>query len=83
MRHRGTKESKPGATHGYAWYDPDTGAVNLCHLATDATRSATTFETPPAWILAADIPQQLPEADPLDLARLEARARRAFVRSES
>ncbi len=83
MRHRGTKDSKPTAQHGYGWYDPDTGAIDRSLLAAEATRSEVVYEVPPSWLLQADIPARLPGATPVDLARLEARARRAFVHHES
>ena len=81
MRHPGTKDSRPAAVHGYGWYDRDTGQIDLCRLATEATRDAAQalFATPPAWVMRDDIPSELPDASPTDLARLEARARRAFV----
>ncbi len=81
MRHRGTKASQPGEVHGYDWYDPDTGVVDRCRLAAQATRlqPQPTFAAPPAWMADADVPEVLNDATSLDLARLEARARRAFV----
>lgn len=81
MRHRGTKASRRGAVHGYDWYDPESGAIDLCRLASQATRvqPAPTFCAPPDWLCAVDVPASLPGASSLDLARLEARARRAFV----
>ncbi len=81
MRHRGTKASQPGAVHGYGWYDAESGAIDRCQLASEATRihPAPAFETTPAWLLSVDVPASLPGASSLDLARLEARARRAFV----
>jgi len=81
MRHRGTKASAPGEVHGYDWYDPETGAIDRCSLAAQATRARPlpSFPQPPAWLDAADIPECMPDATSLDLARIEARARRAFV----
>ncbi len=81
MKHRGTKASPPGAVHGYDWYDPESGAVDLCRLASQATRvdPAPSFCSPPRWLCDVGIPASLPNATSLDLARLEARARRAFV----
>ncbi len=81
MKHRGTKASQPGAVHGYDWYDPESGTIDLCRLASQATRvdPAPSFAQPPHWLLAVDVPACVPDASSLDLARLEARARRAFV----
>ncbi|MBV1859875.1 MAG: hypothetical protein KUG77_15795 [Nannocystaceae bacterium] len=81
MRHRGTKASQPGAVHGYDWYDPESGAIDLCCLASQVTRvhPAPSFCAPPPWLSNVDVPASLPNASALDLARLEARARRAFV----
>lgn len=81
MKHRGTKASQPGEVHGYDWYDAESGAVDLCLLASQATRvqPAPSFSTPPLWLTNVDVPPSLPNATSLDLARLEARARRAFV----
>ena len=81
MRHRGTKASAPGDVHGYDWYDPATGVIDRCSLAAQATRAQPPpgFDRPPAWIEAAEIPERLPNASSLDLARIEAHARRAFV----
>ena len=81
MRHRGTKASAPGEVHGYDWYDPQTGAIDRCRLAAQATRARPqpAFARPPQWLEAAEIPESLPDATSLDLARLEACARRAFV----
>lgn len=83
MRHRGTKASQPGEVHGYDWYDAATGTIDLCELAAQATRlqPRPTYPTPPAWLADAEVPASWPEATSLDLARLEARARRAFVHS--
>lgn len=81
MRHKGTKASAPGEVHGYDWYDPTTGAIDRCILAAQATRARPLprFERPPSWLDAAEVPEHLPGATSLDLARIEARARRAFV----
>jgi hypothetical protein len=81
MRHRGTKASAPGEVHGYDWYDAETGAIDICTLASQATRQNPRphFDEPPAWT--AEVPDRLPNATSLDLARLEARVRRAFVHS--
>ncbi len=81
MRHRGTKASAPGEVHGYDWYDADTGRIDRCRLAAQAMRQdpTPTLDRPPSWLDAAEIPEVLPEASALDLARLEARTRRAFV----
>ena len=81
MRHRGTKASQPGAVHGYDWYDAESGAIDRCLLASQASRvdPAPSFSAPPRWLCAANVPSSLPDATALDLARIEARARRAFV----
>lgn len=81
MKHRGTKASPPAAVHGYDWYDPETGSIDRCRLAAQATRLQPQphYETPPAWLEHADVPSSWAEATSLDLARLEAQARRAFV----
>jgi hypothetical protein len=81
MRHRGTKASQPGEVHGYDWFDAETGRIDHCRLAAQATRlqPRPTFEAAPPWLADADVPERWPEATSLDLARLEARARRAFV----
>ncbi len=81
MRHRGTKASQPGEVHGYDWYDAEAGTIDLCELAAQVTRlqPRPTYATPPAWLMDANVPPSWPEATSLDLARLEARARRAFV----
>ena len=81
MRHRGTKASQAGAVHGYDWYDPESGAIDLCRLASQATRvhPAPSFSAPPGWLSHVDVPASMADATSLDLARLEARARRAFV----
>lgn len=81
MRHRGTKASQPGAVHGYDWYDPESGVIDLCRLASQVTRvhPAPSFSAPPPWLSNVDVPASMTAATSLDLARLEARARRAFV----
>lgn len=81
MQHRGTKRSRLRGTHGYEWYDHRTGAINLCHLAADATRTdpPPKFAEPPDWIR--ELPSELRGAGPLDLAKLDAWARRLFVHS--
>ncbi len=81
MRHRGTKASAPAAVHGYDWYDAQTGVVDRCRLAAQAMRTdpTPTLTEAPSWLDAAQIPGSLADATSLDLARLEARARRAFV----
>ncbi|MCR9163316.1 MAG: hypothetical protein ACE37F_34825 [Nannocystaceae bacterium] len=81
MRHRGTKASQPGDVHGYDWYDAATGAIDRCGLASQATRlePRPRYDTPPVWLEDVDVPEALPGASSLDLARLDARARRAFV----
>jgi len=85
MRHRGTKASHPAEVHGYRWYDPSSGAIDRCTLAAEVTRlrPPPTFETVPPWLESANVPMNLPEATSLDLARLEARARRAFVHAKA
>ncbi|MGH1346575.1 MAG: hypothetical protein ACRBN8_33730 [Nannocystales bacterium] len=85
MKHRGTKASQPAAVHGYDWYEAESGVIDLCRLASEATRArpAPSFSAPPAWLANADVPAHLPDATSLDLARLEARARRAFVHAEA
>lgn len=85
MRHRGTKASAPAEIHGYGWYDPETGCIDRCMLAAEATRLRPTpsFESPPAWLTEAEVPAVLPDATSLDLARIEARARRAFVHASA
>ncbi|MEM6290717.1 MAG: hypothetical protein AAGA54_05605 [Myxococcota bacterium] len=81
MRHPGTKPSKPAGVHGYGWYDAETGRIDRARLAREATRQnpPPAYAEPPAWLDAADIPERIEGASPLDLARVEARARRAFV----
>lgn len=83
MRHRGTKASQPGDVHGYDWYDAETGTIDRCRLAAQATRlqPPPTYTTAPAWLEDAEVPVSWPGATSLDLARLEARARRAFAYS--
>lgn len=81
MRHRGTKASQPSKVDGYDWYNAESGAIDLCLLASEATRihPAPSFSAPPLWLAKVDVPASFPNATSLDLARLEARARRAFV----
>lgn len=81
MRHRGTKASAPGEVHGYDWYDPSSGRIDQRILAAQATRESPPprFETPPRWLDDANVPEVMPDATSVDLARIEARARRAFV----
>ncbi len=81
MRHPGTKASKPAGVHGYGWYDAETGRIDRVRLAREATRLSAPpdYDEAPAWLEAANVPEHLDGASPLDLARLEARARRAFV----
>jgi len=81
MRHRGTKAPQPGAVHGYDWYDPESGVIDRCRLASQVTRvhPAPLFPAPPRWLSDVGIPTSMTDATSLDLARLEARARRAFV----
>ena len=66
------------AVHGYRWYDWRTGAIDRCALAEDATRTdGHRYTEPPECIR--DIPDALPGATPLDLATLDAKARRGYV----
>lgn len=83
MRHKGTKVSKARRFAGYRWYDHATGRIDTCRLAQDAMRDEQSPlpDEAPAWL--ADLPAALPDATPVDLARLEARARRAFVLRDS
>ena len=79
MRHRGTKRSKLGRVAGYAWYDRETGAVDLCLLAADATRDKVPphYDVVPAWL--SEFPATLSNPTPSELARVDARARRAYL----
>lgn len=81
MRHHGTKSGTPAARHGYTWYDAETGAIDRCALAAEATRRdpLPTYEQVPAWLTG--IPACLPDATAVDLARLDATARRLFLHS--
>ena len=64
--------------HGYRWYDWGTGAIDLCALAEDATRTdAQRFSEPPSWL--SGVPESLPGAVPTDLAEIDATARRCYV----
>lgn len=79
MRHPGTKVGKPVEVAGYRWFDRATGRVDLLRLARDAASGlpVEVGDEPPPWL--AGIPSRLEGPAPVDLARIDARARQACL----
>ncbi len=66
----------------YAWYDRQTGAIDLLRLATDSMMDVEPkpeLTEPPPWIACLGLPRALPGALAVDLAKISGRACRAWI----
>jgi len=59
------------------WYDPQTGRIDRCLLASSVTFGERAYDEVPSW--ASEIPSVLEGATPIDLAKIHGATRRAYV----
>lgn len=79
MRHPGTKVGKPVEVAGYRWFDRATGRIDALQLARDAASGLPVEigDEAPVWL--EGFPTELVAPRPVDLARIDARARQACL----
>ncbi|MCX4242117.1 hypothetical protein [Paraliomyxa miuraensis] len=66
----------------YGWYDRRSGTIDLVALALESmtgVRARPVLTEPPPWILALELPTQVPRASLAELARVSGLACRAWV----
>jgi len=79
MHHQGTKRTQPRRVHGYPWFDWDTGKVDRRVLAEHLIGKPQVGT--PQWALDMELPDVIENARPTDLAKVDARAHRAWQES--